>query len=306
MTHVLLVIVSLLAFCAFSALAADEPADALKLTLRSLAETAKGRGQYQVAQQDARWDPRKTAAIVCDMWDKHWCAGATGRVGEMAPRMNDLLKALRLRGVLIIHSPSDTMKFYEQHPGRKLALSAPAVEPRVPLKGWCHLDKAREGALPIDDSDGGCDCQPMCKTGRAWQKQIAALEIAGGDAIADNREAYYLLRQRNVENVLIMGVHENMCVLGRPFGIRQLVTQGLNVALVRDLTDTMYNPRAKPFVDHFTGTDLVTWHIEKHWCPTVTSDQVLGGQPFRFAADRREPLQFRNDLRFPDAERKEK
>jgi len=55
------------------------------------------------------------------------------------------------------------------------------------------------------------------------------------------------------------------------------------VALVRDLTDTMYNPKRKPFVDHFAGTDLVVEHIEKHWCPTVTSDQVLGGAPFRFA-----------------------
>ena len=33
-----------------------------------------------------------------------------------------------------------------------------------------------------------------------------------------------------------------MCVLGRPFGIRQMVHLGKNVALMRDMTDTMYNP----------------------------------------------------------------
>jgi Cellulase (glycosyl hydrolase family 5) len=48
---------------------------------------------------------------------------------------------------------------------------------------------------------------------------------------------------------------------------------------------SMYNSRQRPFVDHFTGNDLVTWHIEKYWCPTITSDQVLGGKPFRFAGD---------------------
>ena len=37
--------------------------------------------------------------------------------------------------------------------------------------------------------------------------------------------------------------HENMCVLNRPFGIRQMVYQGQNVVLMRDLTDTMYDPR---------------------------------------------------------------
>jgi hypothetical protein len=61
------------------------------------------------------------------------------------------------------------------------------------------------------------------------------------------------------------------------------------VALVRDLTDTMYNSRSKPYVDHFTGTALVCWHIEKYWCPTITSDQVIGGEPFRFAADNKLP-----------------
>ena len=103
-----------------------------------------------------------------------------------------------------------------------------------------------------------------------------------GDAITDSAEAFYLMRQRGIENVLIMGVHVNMCVLGRPFGIRQLVLQGMNVALARDLTDAMYNSRMPPFVDHFAGTELVIEHIERYWCPTITSDQIVGGETFRF------------------------
>jgi type 1 glutamine amidotransferase len=78
-----------------------------------------------------------------------------------------------------------------------------------------------------------------------------------------------------------------MCVLGRPFSIRQLSYQGMNVALMRDLTDTMYNPRMAPYVSHFTGTDLVIEHIERHWCPTITSADVLGGTPYRFDDDQR-------------------
>ena len=41
-----------------------------------------------------------------------------------------------------------------------------------------------------------------------------------------------------------MGVHLNMCVLGRPVGIRQMVNIGKNVVLMRDMTDTMYNPKS--------------------------------------------------------------
>jgi nicotinamidase-related amidase len=228
------------------------------------------------------------------MWDQHWCKGATARVAEMAPRMNETIRELRRRGVLIIHCPSETMKFYEGTAGRKLAQSAPKVSTKTALQGWCSLDSVKEPALPVDDSDGGCDDQPQCHEGSPWRHEISTLEIKNGDAITDNTEAYNLMRQRGITNVLIMGVHQNMCVLGRPFSIRQMVYQGQNVALVRDLTDSMYNSRRKPFVDHFTGNDLVCWHIEKYWCPTITSDQIIGGQPFRFAADTKPARVFRN------------
>jgi nicotinamidase-related amidase len=226
------------------------------------------------------------------MWDKHWCKGASARVAEMAPRMNEVIAQLRKKGVLIIHCPSETMKFYADTPGRKIAQAAPPSAVKVPMKGWCSLDSVKEPALPIDDSDGGCDDSPQCEQGSPWRREIATLEIAPGDAITDSSEAYNLMRQRGITNVLIMGVHENMCVLGRPFSIRQMVYEGQNVVLVRDLTDTMYNSHRSPMVDHFTGNDLMAWHIEKYWCPTITSDQIVGGRPFRFAADTKPPRVF--------------
>jgi type 1 glutamine amidotransferase len=81
-----------------------------------------------------------------------------------------------------------------------------------------------------------------------------------------------------------------MCVLGRPFGLRQMAKNGKNVALVRDMTDTMYNPASLPHVSHFTGTDLIVEHIEKFVCPTITSDQLAGGKLFRFSGDKRKHL----------------
>ncbi len=67
-----------------------------------------------------------------------------------------------------------------------------------------------------------------------------------------------------------------------------MARNGKNVVLLRDLTDSMYNPKRWPYVDHFTGNDLVISHVERFVCPTITSDQVLGGQPFRWTADTRE------------------
>jgi nicotinamidase-related amidase len=261
----------------------------LDLELRSLRESSAGQGDWQVTVQPARWDPARTAVVICDMWDQHWCQGATARVAEMAPRMNQVITNLRHRGVLIIHCPSETMNFYKDHPARRRAQTAPKVD-LAPIKETCR-DRvpASEPALPIDDADGGCDDQPQCPQGLPWRRQVATIQIHDQDAITDSAEAYFLMHERGITNVIIMGVHQNMCVLGRPFAIRQLVSLGQNVALMRDMTDSMYNSRQRPFVDHFTGNDLVAWHIEKYWCPTITSDQIIGGSPFRFAADTNPP-----------------
>ncbi len=264
-------------------------AEPLKLNTRRQVESAPKSGEWRVEQKALEWDSKKTAIIICDMWNEHWCKGATERVGEMAPRMNEVVKAARAKGVFIIHAPSDTMKFYEGTPQRKRAQEAPVAKPPVELKRWCNLDPTREAPLPIDDSDGGCDDDPRCKQGGPWKRQIDVIEVAPEDAITDSAEAYNLLQQRGIDNVIVMGVHANMCVLGRPFSIRQMVGVGKNVLLMRDMTDTMYNSRQRPFVSHFRGTDLIVDHIERYWCPSITSADFVGGEPFRFSKDPENP-----------------
>lgn len=257
------------------------------LHARSQVETSAGSGRYHALTKEVRWEPTKTAVIVCDMWNQHWCRGATERVAQMAPRMNQVLRAARERGALIIHCPSDTMKHYENYPQRRTAAQAKPVEGRVKLEPWRSLNLEREPPLPIDDADGGCDCHPRCPEGSPWRHQIDTLEILPEDAITDSAEAYYLLEERGIDNVILVGVHTNMCVLGRPFSIRQMVSLGKNVVLMRDMTDTMYCSGSAPFVNHFTGTDLVVGHIERYWCPTITSVDFLGGKEFRFPEDHR-------------------
>ncbi len=274
------------AFFVMASLLDGHAVEPMEFQTRSRARPADQQQPWTIVERAVKIDPRKTAIVICDMWDTHTCPNAAARVAEMAPRMNEVVKAARARGALIIHCPSDTMKFYEGTPQRKLAQSAPHVDPPVPLQRWCKLDLAAEAPLPIDDSDGGCDCATTWKPGDPypWKRQIASIEIAADDAITESAEAYHLMEERGIENVIVMGVHLNMCVLGRPFAIRQLVAQGKRVLLMRDLTDTMYNPARAPFVSHFAGTQLMIEHVEKYWCPTITSAALLGGEPFQFQA----------------------
>jgi nicotinamidase-related amidase/type 1 glutamine amidotransferase len=270
-----------------------QASDFIELRTRFRQADSAAPGHFQLAEAKVSWDPGKTAIIVCDMWDRHWCRGATERVAELAPRLNAVISEARQRGVLIIHAPSDTMKFYPDWPQRQRARSAPDAAPPSGMNRWHSLDPAKEPPLPIDDSDGGCDDHPPCETGTPWTRQIAAIQIAPEDAISDSgREIYNLLEQHRRDHLIIMGVHENMCVLGRSFGIRQMVSIGKKVLLMRDMTDTMYNSRQRPYVSHFAGTELVTEHIEKYWCPTITSADFLGGEPFRFKADKRPRVVF--------------
>ncbi|HWG42453.1 MAG TPA: ThuA domain-containing protein [Gemmataceae bacterium] len=291
---------------AFGADAAKSDPATLSLTLRKRVETTPGSGRFHTIVQPAKWDAKKTAIIVCDMWDLHHCLNAVRRAGEMAPRMNRLLSEARTHGVLIIHAPSSCMAAYKDHPARRNALKTPRAK-NVPkdIAGWCKSIPAEEkGVYPIDQSDGGEDddlaehrawaakLEKMGRNPRApWKSQLDVLKIEDRDVISDNgEEIWSVLDQRGIDNVVLLGVHTNMCVLGRPFGLRQMARHGKNVVLMRDLTDTMYNPARAPFVSHFTGTDLIVEHIEKWVCPTITSDQFLGDKPFRFSGDKRPHL----------------
>jgi nicotinamidase-related amidase len=267
--------------------------NALQINLRS--RTRAG-DKFMVAERKVSWEAKKTALIICDMWDDHWCKSAARRVGEMAGPLNEVVKTARARGVFVIHAPSTCTGFYEGTPQRKRAQAAPFAPPPIPLAtserwgtAWCWTDPKHEAVLPIDDSDMGCDCQPVkCPIREAWKREMSTIEIAEADAITDNgQETWNLLAERGIDHVILCGVHLNMCVLGRPFAIRQMVKLSKNVALIRDMTDTMYNPERPPGVNHFAGTDLMIEHVEKYWCPSFTSSDITGAPPFRFKDDPR-------------------
>ena len=234
---------------------------------------ARKRGP-RVTESVLRWQVAQTAIIICDMWDAHTCSLSAQRVGVLAPRMNSIVSAARSLGVAIIHAPSDTMAFYEGTTARRRVQSAPAVTPPVPILNRCPREPAEERNFPIDDAAGGCD-DPVVKPWVGpypWTRQNAAIDILGFDGVSDNgQEIFNYCRQEGISNIALMGVHTNICILNRGFGLRQLTRLGFHAVLVRDLTDSMYDPRTRPFVSHTRGTELVIEHIESKWCPSIMS-----------------------------------
>jgi nicotinamidase-related amidase len=241
----------------------------LQMRSQRLTQDNGGHNYWQVETAQRAIPADNLAIIICDMWDNPWSRGAVEREAAMIPHMNAVLASARGKGATIIHAPSETMAFYADHPARQRILAFPAITPPPDRE---HPTPP----LPVDASDQGSDTGET-QTYKAWSRQHPAVVIdADRDLISDKgAEIYSVLHANAIEQVLIMGVHTNMCVLNRSFAIKQMVKWGVNIALVRDLTDTMYNPAMPPYVSHDEGTRLVVEYIEKFWCPSLLSDDLL-------------------------------
>ena len=296
----------LLLLCLLAAGSRSAAENALTFPAQSRAPGPHGEA-VQLAEKS--WAPAASALVLCDFWDSHTCSRAVRRVQQLAPRVAAVVEAARARGVLVIHAPSDCMDFYKDHPARRRAMEAPrAADLPDGITQWMkRLDPAEEKAGdPIDSSDGGNDDTPeekaawravLAREGRLagpwpWRRQHPAVGIDPDKDIVSDRgdEIWNVLRARGIRHVFVAGVHTNMCVCGRPFGIRRLVAGGLDVVLLRDLTDTMYNPAQPPRVPHVHGTSLMVAHIERHLCATALSGAVFGGRTPAFIEDDRIPL----------------
>jgi nicotinamidase-related amidase len=248
------------------------------LRLKSRRRELRGgkNGKVVVIAEPIDWKVSETAITICDMWADHPCHQAAIRVDAMAPRMNRVVSAARGLGVTIVHAPSSGIKFYKDTPFRQRVLAAPPIKPPAPIASWCALSPKDEAPLPIDDGDGGCD-DPVSRPKPGFDRhEHPAIKLTGFDGVSDNgQEVYNFFRQLGIRNVVLMGVHTNMCVLGRSFGIRQMVRLGMNVVLARDLTDAMYDPRDRPHVSHTRGTEMVVEHIERYWCPSILGGDLM-------------------------------
>jgi hypothetical protein len=257
--------------CIAAVVLAQAPEKASNIQLRSRMQPFKGSLEWQEVSFDRQIEFQHTAIVLCDMWDHHWCKGAENRVGPLATKLEPVIERLRARGVLIIHAPSGTMQFYTQHPARLAMLKIPQVTPPQELF-------LTAPPLPIDDSDGGCDTGETAHMpeSRVWTRENSLLRIEPGDLVSDNgQEVYSALCRRGIHDLLVAGVHANICILNRGFAIKQMSKWGMRCILVRDLTDAMYNPKRAPQVTHAQGTELVIEHIEKYWAPTTTSVELM-------------------------------
>ena len=245
----------------------------LELRRRKLATNEEGKRTWADEAPMERVPASTVAVLVCDMWDRHWSSGASGRVEQLAPRIDAFCRRMRGAGALIVHAPSETMAAYGDSAARaRIAGYGPFPAPEV----------IELPPLPVSCDDGGSDTVDQFAPNTAvWRRQHPSIHIdEDRDVLTDDglELAAYLTEQERLV-VLMTGVHTNLCVLRRSFGLVALVGHGFSPVLVADLTDAMYDPADPPYVQHDAGTDLIVRYIEAFVAPSTRSDRivVLGG-----------------------------
>ncbi len=214
-----------------------------------------------------RVDPRRVGVIAVDVWNFHWCKTATMRVDAIVPRLNRALEAARDLGMTVMLCPSDVVDNYVGFPQRERVFQLPSLP----------VPKVSEVTCPPVPDAGGCACgRERCGVNYGWDGMHPALRIGADDWMPDTQaEVYALCQERHLTHLIYLGFHTQVCLLGKPMGLRAMKSAGLRCVLARDMTDAHpgYDP-ARDFTPDL-NTEQVVEHFEKHLAPTIHLQQEL-------------------------------
>ncbi len=212
-------------------------------------------------------DPSRIGVIAVDVWNYHWCKTATMRVDAFVPRINKALEAARSMGMTVMLCPSDVVDNYVGFPQREAVFALPTVPVPEVMKVTC----------PAVPDAGGCACgRERCGGNYGWDGMHPDLKIGKNDWMPDTQaEVYAICQQRKLTHLIYVGFHTQVCLLGKPMGLRAMKSAGLQCVLARDMTDAHpgYDP-ARNFTPDL-NTEQVVEHFEKHLAPTIHFQNVL-------------------------------
>ncbi|MDA7632341.1 hypothetical protein N8778_05895, partial [Verrucomicrobia bacterium] len=216
-------------------------------------------GQIKIETEEI--NPLKVGVIAVDVWNYHWCKTATMRVDAIVPRMNKALEAVRDLGMTVMLCPSDVVDNYVGYPQRERIFALPEVT----------VPKVYDVTCPPVPDAGGCACdRERCAVNYGWDGMHPDLRIGKHDLMPDTQaEVYAICKQYGLTHLIYVGFHTQVCLLGKPMGLRAMKSAGLQCVLARDMTDAHpgYDPARKFTPD--LNTAQVVEHFEKHLASTI-------------------------------------
>tara|TARA_B100001093_G_C26854507_1_gene1026758 strand:- start:1020 stop:2093 length:1074 start_codon:yes stop_codon:yes gene_type:complete len=231
--------------------------------------------EYEIFEKFKYYNYNEIALLSIGIWNGHSCYSATERIHDLAERANIFIKQMRENGSHIIHCGSYSNYHCKEGDWEQTKL-------RKNMKGHDMAILKDKGLnippLPLDDSDGGYEKED--KNLEYNKKSVSIhpkIEIDyENDCISGySKEILNYLYAKKIKCVLVFGTHTNMCVLDKPYGIKWFIRYGFPTVCVRNLCDTMYNPKMHPFVSQKESNTIMNDWLEKYICPTIDSNQIL-------------------------------
>jgi hypothetical protein len=260
----LVFVLGLLGVCGF--LWAEE-ANAGKLERLEVELARRDVASGETKVERAVLDASKVGVVVVDVWNWHWCKTATARVGALVPRMNRALEGARELGMTVMLCPTDVVENYVGWPQREVVLAMAKVE----VPSLTRID------CPAPPDGGGCACgKERCVVNYGWSGMHPDLRIEARDLMPDSlAEVYSICKERGLTHLIYMGVHTQVCLLGKPMGLRNLKAAGMDCILARDLTDAHpgYDP-ARGFTPDKHTAEVVA-HFERYLAPSIDFDATI-------------------------------
>lgn len=219
---------------------------------------------------DKTYNTNEVGILLIGLWDTHPCLVAQDKLHQLCPRVNDFITSYRMSGCKIIIGSSSLIK-------REKYQKYCAITSQIPYAKFQDFGM-HFPPLPIDDSDGGVEV-PNPGFDRQAVDLHPSIKLQDGDYMCANpKEIVNYMHHYSLRHLIVVGVHLNMCVLDRPYGIRNLSRYGVELSLMRDLTDPMFNCK-KHCTDRATVTKKLLDYIEKYICPTTSSHDLFLYKP---------------------------
>ncbi|MBZ5564118.1 MAG: NPCBM/NEW2 domain-containing protein [Acidobacteriia bacterium] len=214
-------------------------------------------------------DPRKIAIIAVDCWHFHWCRTWRSRAGSLIPRFNHSFERARKLGMTLIFSPTNAMRDLNESPQRKATLALP----NHPLPALMNLPDPYPGAIRY----GMCECGlgEACFYNNNVNNQHPDLKMTTDDFIAlTQQEAFNILKERRITQIIYTGFATNMCMWGKPTGMKYMRQFGFHCSFARDMTEAITGYLEEGF-NPTRGTIEVIELVERDLAPSINMEQTL-------------------------------
>ena len=219
-------------------------------------------------------DLHQTVAYT-DVWRGHWCPYYNDRNFFIAGRINEVLQRLRTFNVpaaFISFAAEASMHKEKQRKNAKLAIKAGNSSTIRAFKPHPNESYYKYNPGFVDE----CIYKTKGKFGQYldynFHRQIL---IADDDFFVSSfEEAAMLFVGLNAKQVIILGVHSNMCLMHVFLYCEKI---GITPIIVRDLTDSayVYKNQKKTHPTHSSANEAVIRYVESKDWPTVNSFDLL-------------------------------